>query len=47
MILMGDNQGLEPFEFIGIGSGTGSLKIKYLFRFGSDFLIKKKGIGFK
>jgi len=24
-------QGLEPFEFIGIGSGTGSPKVKELF----------------
>jgi len=35
-------QGLEPFEFIGIGSGMGSPKIKYLFWFGSGLLIKKK-----
>lgn len=29
------NQGLEPFEFISIGLGTGPPKIKWLLRFGS------------
>jgi len=36
------HQGLNPFEFIGISSGTGFPKIKQQLWFCSGFWIKKK-----